>query len=396
MSVKWRVRELRTDRPIGQWGRLLRGPRYIDLPFRVLLLIIAAVGLTPASLETSDPIYLVLQILAAVLTVSVCFVPLSAGVIGLVAFIVFALMFPEFVNPFQTVGEAAVAFVLSQLRMRLFLLFTLLLFGIVLIPTAFGVWGGDGESLISLAFGWLLAVVLGLVAAAIEKRIQSEITRREDLARTHERKLERMRLDVALDTHDTVSHGLAAEAAIVRMLGVEARLEGHSDSKLTELALVNAHTQQQLRVLLARLTDDPGGRPTIGAFKDEMLRASEMIRSATEAGGFDIGIHATNLPKTVPPNVLENALFTVKELATNIVKHSNGVGACVITLRGTFIDGEAWIEVESANPSLTLPERPPRSLSARIERTGGRVRFAHTEGKLRITASLPVRGEDTI
>lgn len=270
------------------WTRVLRGPRYVDAPFRVLLLLIAVVGLTPASLEAPDPLYWAFQVLAAILLVALCFTPVIAVSVGLILFVVFVLTYPDFVNPFQTAGEAVVAFLLSQLRLRLFFLFSALLFGVVILPTSLGLWGG--EPLTTLSFGWLLAVILGLVAAGFERRIQAEISRRESLSRTHERKLERMRLEMVLDTHDTVSHGLAAGSAIARMLGVDARLEGRTDGKLTELALVNAHTQQQLRVLLSRLTDDPDGHSSSGDFENEILRAAEMIRSATEAGGFEIDI----------------------------------------------------------------------------------------------------------
>lgn len=221
---------------------------------------------------------------------ALCFTPVIAVSVGLILFVVFVLTYPDFVNPFQTAGEAVVAFLLSQLRLRLFFLFSALLFGVVILPTSLGLWGGEREPLTTLSFGWLLAVILGLVAAGFERRIQAEISRRESLSRTHERKLERMRLEMVLDTHDTVSHGLAAGSAIARMLGVDARLEGRTDGKLTELALVNAHTQQQLRVLLSRLTDDPDGHSSSGDFENEILRAAEMIRSATEAGGFEIDI----------------------------------------------------------------------------------------------------------
>lgn len=272
------------------WTRVLRGPRYVDAPFRVLLLLIAVVGLTPASLEAPDPLYWAFQVLAAILLVALCFTPVIAVSVGLILFVVFVLTYPDFVNPFQTVGEAVVAFLLSQRRLRLFFLFSALLFGVGILPTSLGLWGGEREPLTTLSFGWLLAVILGLVAAGFERRIQAEISRREGLSRTHERKLERMQLEMALDTHDTVSHGLAAGSAIVMMLGVDARLEGRSDGKLTELVLVNAHTQQQLRVLLSRLTDDPDGRSSSGDFENEILRAAEMIRSATEAGGFEIDV----------------------------------------------------------------------------------------------------------
>lgn len=380
----------------SKWLGVLRGPRFVDAPFRVFLLLIGLAGLTPASFELSEPVYLVFQLLGALLVVSVCFAPMAAGLVGYVMFIIFASVYPDLVNPFQTVGEAVVAFVLSQLRIRLFLLFSVLLFGIVLIPTSLGVWGGDDESLLTLVFGWVLAVVLGLVAAGFERRIQAEISRRAELASVHERKLERVRLDMALDTHDTISHGLAAGAAIVRMLGIDARHEGRKDPKLTELALVTAHTQQQLRVLLARLTEDPDGRSTVGAFDSEMLSAAEMIRSATEAGGFTIDIREADLPSDVPAEALEAALFILKELATNIVKHATAPSPCSIVVRGDKCGGQERLRFEATNPSLEEPRRTPRSLTARVERAGGLVKLRHANGILTVVVDIPVREETTL
>lgn len=382
------VRPSRAATP--KWISFMRGPRFVDLPFRVLLLLISVAGLMPAAMESSNPQYVAFQVLGAILIVSVCFVPLTAGLMGLVLFVVFGITFPEFVNPFPTVAEAAIALVLSQLRIRSFSLLTLLLFGIVVAHTAVGIWEGDGESLFTMAFEWLLAVILGLVAAAFERRIQSEILMRTAQARSHERNVERMRLELALDTHDTVSHGLAAEAAIIRMLGVETRMEDRSDSRITELALVNVHTQQQLRVLLARLTGDPDGRRTMRAFDVEMLKAAEMIGSATEAGGFDIGIRVEALPSDVPAETLETAQFILKELATNMVKHSSATSSCAISVEQVEKQMEIWIEFEASNPALQAPTRTPRSLSARVERAGGRLSTSHDEGMFAIKVAIPV------
>lgn len=77
------------------WTRVLRGPRYVDAPFRVLLLLIAVVGLTPASLEAPDPLYWAFQVLAAILLVAACFTPVIAGSVGLILFVVFVLTYPD-------------------------------------------------------------------------------------------------------------------------------------------------------------------------------------------------------------------------------------------------------------------------------------------------------------
>lgn len=77
------------------WTRVLRGPRYVDAPFRVLLLLIAVVGLTPASIEAPDPLYWAFQVLAAILLVAVCFTPVIAGSVGLILFVVFVLTYPD-------------------------------------------------------------------------------------------------------------------------------------------------------------------------------------------------------------------------------------------------------------------------------------------------------------
>lgn len=379
-----------------RWVYLLTGARYVDLPIRVLLLLVALGGVTPSALESDAPLYLALQLLAAVLVVAAGFIPLLAGASGFMMFLAFTVAFPDLLNPFQTVVEVATAFVLSQLRVRPFVAFTMLLFATKLISHVVGSTEGGSETLVTLAFGWLMSSLLALTAAGFERRIQDGIAKREEIALASERKIERLRLDLALDTHDTISHGLAAEAAIIRMLGIEARMENRHDCRLTELALVNAHARQQLRVLLSRLTQDLEGRSGGDDFETDLLRAAEMTRSATEAGGLDLKINIGDVPTSVPGKTLESALFTMKELATNVVKHASHPRPCIISVSTERREDDDWLRFESQNPSVRAPYKKPRTLLARVQRSGGTCDASCHDGVFTVVVCFPVGREVTM
>src|SRR5699024_11154991 len=157
-------------------------------------------------------LYLLFFYLTAGLIVVAGFFPRSVTVIAFVALVVFALVFPSFLNPFQIVGVASAAVVLSYGRWRWFLSScTVFVIAGLTLP-------GSSEDAVTLLFLWTFGAMLGVGAAFFEKRIQAEVAQREENARKSQQVVERMRLQLAIDTHDTVSHGSSAEAAIIRIL----------------------------------------------------------------------------------------------------------------------------------------------------------------------------------
>nr|BFF05104.1 hypothetical protein GCM10023233_00730 [Brevibacterium otitidis]BFF08637.1 hypothetical protein GCM10023233_36060 [Brevibacterium otitidis] len=241
----------------------------------------------------------------------------------------------------------------------------------------------------------MLAAVLGLAAAGLEQRINDEIDLRERLAIQHQRDLDYVRLKMALDTHDLMSHGLATEHAIMRMMGVDARAEGRHEERLTELALVNSHTQYQLRILLTRLTDNPRGRPHIGNLENEMTTAAEMVRLAANTGGYNVQIQLGTLACKASIDFIEIALFILKELATNAIKHAALPHSCSISVHIRQRGGQDWLHFNACNPSSDEPRHMPRSLTTRVDQAGGELRLRHSAGLLSVEVDVPVAAGDT-
>ena len=352
-------------------GEFLRGPRFVDLPIRLVLLLLAVGGVAPSAFESEHLLYVAFSVLASVLVVVVGFFPLGAGTIGLAAALIFSVLFPDYLNPLFAAGIAASAVILSHFRIGSFSIFSAVFFSCVLVVATLSEVERGTEALAALVFGWLLGAVLGLAAGLFEKRIQSEIIRREDAARDRERDIERLRLNLALDTHDTVSHGLAAQGAIVRMIGIDARMAGREDPRLTELALINGHTQQQLRLLLSRLTGSLGRTAMGGGFAVDVAQSMEMIRSATEAGGFDLEFITGELPVDVPAETAEIAMFVLKEIATNIVKHASERSKCVIHADSEERSDQRLLCFKGINVCDGKCVSEPRSLTTRVRQAGG-------------------------
>lgn len=376
------------------WVRVwqkLRGPRFIDLPIRAIALFIGLIAMLPTAHESSDTSYAALRILAGLLIIMAPYAPATIAGSGLVLYCVHALAFPALLNPYQTVGEVSIAILLSYLRWWQYIGFSVLLF---LAPRAMAAITGRDlvtGDLMTLLFGWILGSVMAFAAAIFEARIQREITRRENAARENQQALEQIRIKFALDTHDTVSHGLAAEAAILRMIGLDNQKSGTSDPRLLELGLVNAHTQQQLRLLLGRLTSTGEMTNQTTDLGLDLQRAAELIRTATEAGGFKIDFDLGPVPKVVSGETLDSALFVLKELATNIVKHSSEKEHCTITVR--YEPTAKTLEFSSANPTSHTKTTLPRSLSSRVGRSGGSSEVSNQDGLYALRIVLPIADE---
>lgn len=369
--------------------RFLRGERFIDIPLRVAILVLAATALLPEYFESGETGYIGLVVVALVTLLGSAFAPVPFGGAALLGYVVFAIAYGEFLNPFLTSVVASLVVLLTEFRWRMFWVFSALLFIANLVAGSVSAVASGLENAFALFFIWLLGAVFGVSAGAFERLIRKEISQREQLARDNERQLDQLRLRVALDTHDTVSHGLAAEAAIMRMLAADPQPTADRDSRLTELALVNAHTQQQLRLLLARLTADSDATRAPVDIQLDLQRAAELIRAATEAGGCNLQISIDQLPTAVPPALQDTALFVLKELATNIVKHASCPQDCRIEVTADATGTELLLR--SVNPVGHAVAKIPRSLNARVRGAGGTCSVENREGSYIVTVVLPTR-----
>ncbi len=304
------------------------------------------------------------------------------------------------------IGAAAVAAVtLSYLRITLFLVLSglvvaeQLLASVAVSGLPAGTFPGvqestyDGFAAISLA--WMLGGALGLASAWTEARISSAAQQRE---LRYDHALASVRLNLALDAHDVISHGLAAESAIIRMIGADARQSRGVHPRLTELALINAHTQQQLRLLVARLIQDSGEAPGEEDFAELLAAAADTMRSAAEAGGFQLALTLRAVPSAVPAAFAEPVLAMMKELVTNIVKHASSSQGCSLELDHRLDeDGRGWLQFTSRNDVVAGTCLQPGSLSARAAVLGGTCRVECGKGRYVVVVTVPVpRPEESL
>jgi len=352
----------------ARFVRWLIGPRFIDLPIRALALINALTGLLPGAAESDEPLYLLFHFGSRALFLVAAFLPFWGGLLAVVLFIGFMTLFPDFLNPFQEPLQFSAAVLLSRLRWVISLSWTALAFGLSWL--AYTVTPDVAMPYELLVYGWLMGSLLALTGAFLEARIKREIELRAEAGREHERQLQRERIGFAVNTHDTVSHGLATQAAMIRLLSVEhdARAARHL---LSELSMANDDTQRQLRSFLAELRDDHGElRRAAAEPEGELQQAVDSLRRAAETGGIRLRIDADLPAAEISPELLDDARFVLRELVTNMVKHSTDSEGCELSAR-LETDDTRNLVFRSRNPADAAAAVVPRSLSLRTESRGG-------------------------
>lgn len=377
--------------PGSRRGRVLRrvfGPRIVDLPIRLLVMIVAVTGLLPGSFESDDPLYIVLSVIAMMSTVAATYIPTITAAVAVCLYLVFAFRFPELLNPYQQALLISSAILVSKFKWLRAALVIATLLGLTALAHGFTPLAATSFNLLLLsviAYS-VLAIALGL----FELRIRREIELRERGAREHERKLQSERIGFAIDTHDTVSHGLATQGALIRLLSRE-QDERERHRLLGEFAMINGDTQLQLRALLARLGDVQEGRvPTDRDPGQELRQAAETLRSAAEVGGITLEVDLNFTGAQLAPATLDDVKLLMRELVTNMVKHSEGEGLC--TLRGGVADG--LLTLTSKNPASRVDAAIPRSLSTRSASLGGTCETRIEEGTFVVSLRIPLPGQD--
>lgn len=371
--------------------RWLAGPRFIDLPIRALAVFYALTAFLPSATESQDPLYLVFFYGARALYLVATFLPFSAGLAGMALLLVFMALFPEYLNPMQEPVEFAAAILLSQMRWVPWIVLLLAVIGqnvlafVVTPMVAMPYW--------LLGYTTLRNTLLALAGAAGERRLRREIALREQAARGHERQLQRERTGFAVDTHDTVSHGLATQAAMVRLLAAE-KDEGERRQLLSELSLTNDEIQHQLRVFLAKLRADEGVlRSPAADAEEEFRRTGETLRRAAESGGIRLEMEIDLPPRSLPAAMLDQLAFIMRELVTNMVKHTSGSDGCRLSV-GLSRDDSGVLLIESVNPSDAAEATTPRSLSLRASALDGSCSASCRDGSYRVAVRLPIGTEN--
>jgi len=369
------IPSLRPQDPAPWWRRLLAfliGPRFIDPPLRFVTVFFGSMTILPTGFEPSGGAgYVALSTVAGLFVIVSAFVPRLTLGVGIVGTFLFMSLHPDLVNPFNLDVLIAGGVLLTYRRYRLWAVAVAGLVLEVLVGRMIGASSGTASDAQVTLLVSVLVFVLCLGAGLGEARIQGEIARREDAVRRHEHELSRLRIEVAIDTHDTVSHGLATQAAIIRVLGQEAAAGHGPDVRtLSELGMVNDRSQRQLRQLLSRLRgEDEQDR---GTDLGEALRSvAGAITAGAVAGGFALEIRIGALPSAVPAPLVDAAQKLLTELATNVFKHARTDAPCEITVDVVPGDGGAALQLASHNAVAPSVGFTPRTLTRRAELLGG-------------------------
>ncbi len=372
---------------IARWAL---GTRFVDPPIRGFALLLGLSGLLPSAAESSEPLYLLFHYASGLLVIASAFIPLASGTVAAALFVVFLFVFPEYLNPFYTALEFASGLLLVRFAWR----WSLVMLG-VLVGAGWLARTLTPETAMPLGmqlYSWAYIALLGAAAYLVEARIRREIAQREQNARDHERELQRMRLGVATDVHDTVSHGLATQLAIVRLLSVEQDRD-ESARMLGELAVRTESAQDELRALLTGLHGGNGaGAPAVPVGAAELRSAVARLSEAAAAGGSRIVTTYGELPEALRADTLDDAVFVLRELVTNIIKHASGEGERALRVR-TITDARGtWLLLASENPVASPVTQVPWSLSARVTQRGGVCEAETVQDRYGVRVLLPLGG----
>ncbi|MGO3023268.1 MAG: hypothetical protein ACTIIH_08520 [Brevibacterium sp.] len=383
--------------PARLW-RFLRGPRFIDLPIRLLALIMGLTILVPGSFEITEPRYAGLLVLAYGLIVLAAFLPLSIVVATTGLGIGFSMLYPDLENMFPEALILAIAVLISRRRWIGFALGTLGLAVYLGASTRLGSYDAGFEGLTDLGYGWLTYSILGLCASFVEARIRSEIDRRERAAVDHQKSLDAMRARFTSDMHDTISHSLTTESAIIRTLAKESDPET-ADRLVAELALVNAEATKRLRQLVTSLsrwetescTGDSGTSRI--RFRAEAEQLATAIEDGCAAGSVPLTTELCPLPAHATGTMSHHFRAVMLELATNVIRHSvPGTPASLVVEMRDGSGSRAELLCRSTNASPTALTRAPRSLSRRATAMGGVCRVGEDERRRTVVeVALPIR-----
>lgn len=372
-----------------------RGPRFVDLPIRLLALIMGLTVLVPGSFEIDEPRYLVLIVFAYALIVLAPFVPLVTVFVSTVLSLEFVVPYPDLENMFPEALILATAVLLSQGRLAGSVIATVGLVFYLVMSTELGAYDGGIEGAIDLGYGWLTYSLIGLAAGFFELRIRREINRRESSAVARQREVESMRTRFTSDMHDTLSNSLATETAIIRTMARKSSDSPDSGRSLAELALVNAEATKRLRQLVTSLIagETQGSRIRLHA---EARQLAVVIDNGCSAGSVPLSTHVGALPKYSSSTFGQNFRAILLELATNVIRYSTpGTSASLNVTMRCGAAGRADLIFRSANEASAGLTQTPRSLSRRAAAVNGTCRVS-AEGKYVIVeVVLPVRYEPT-
>lgn len=370
---------------------VLRGPRFVDLPIRLLALIMGLTVLIPGSFESDEPRYMVLLVCAYALIVASPFLPLMTVFVSTGLSLVFVVSYPDLENMFPEALIFATAVLLSHRRWVAFAIGTVGLVAYLLASTELAAYDGGIAGFIDYGYGWVTYSVIGLAAGLVELRIQREIHRRERAAVEHHQVVESLRARFTSDMHDTISNSLATEGAIIKALARGSRDVGAS-RQLAELSLVNTEASKRLRHLVTRLSSGDE-RQTRIRLQAEAKALVVAIENGCAAGGVALTLNVGALPRYASPVLGAHFTAIMRELATNVIRHSlpGTESSLTVTVERDGPDA-AVLRFRTENEAATSLSRPPRSLSRRAQALGGSCTTGSDhQGRVVVEVAQPIR-----
>ncbi|MCF2571778.1 hypothetical protein [Brevibacterium sp. UCMA 11754] len=194
--------------------------------------------------------------------------------------------------------------------------------------------------------------------------------------------------------HDTISNSLATEGAIIKALARGSR-DLDISRQLAELSLVNTEASKRLRQLVTQLSDGDERQPRI-RLQAEAKALATSIENGCAAGGVALTLDVGTLPRYASPVLGAHFTAIMRELATNVIRHSLPGTESSLTVS---VDREgsdaAVLRFRTENEAATSLTGPPRSLSRRAQALGGSctTRSNH-QGRVVVEVSQPLRFND--
>jgi signal transduction histidine kinase len=186
-----------------------------------------------------------------------------------------------------------------------------------------------------LELGYVLAVVLAVVAVQLYRRVRAQARERLALVAALERERERSaelavleeRAKIARELHDVVAHGLSVIA--LQAGGAETALPDEPERARTPLRAIRREAEEalaEMRRALGLLR--PGDAPPELAPQPGLAQLPALVERA-RAAGMPVTLHVDGHPRPVDPGLELSVYRIVQEALANVHRHAGGAPASV-------------------------------------------------------------------
>jgi signal transduction histidine kinase len=186
-----------------------------------------------------------------------------------------------------------------------------------------------------LVLGWVVAVVLAVVAVQLYRRVRAQARERLALTAALERERERSaeltvleeRAKIARELHDVVAHGLSVIA--LQAGGAETALPDDPERARTPLRAIRREAEEalgEMRRALGLLR--PGDAEPDLAPQPGLAQLPALVERARTAG-MAVTLHVDGHPRPLDPGLELSAYRIVQEALANVHRHAGGAPAAV-------------------------------------------------------------------